>query len=99
MPRDMLYQLCIYAMSQKECRKAIILYPAMDSIAKEARIRVKDPIYGGEQAQVILRPVNLKQMYELIANPNDRASEKARQVLAFSMVFGFAPTFVIGDAH
>jgi 5-methylcytosine-specific restriction enzyme subunit McrC len=88
LPRDMLYQLCIYAMSQKECRKATILYPAIDRVAKEARIEVKDPIYGGEQAQVILRPVDLAKMNELLSSPDGIATDKARQTLAKSMVFG-----------
>jgi len=88
LPRDMLYQLCIYAMSQKECRQATILYPALDRLAKEARIEVKDPIYGGEQAQVILRPVNLVKMNALLSSPDSITNEKARQALAQSMVFG-----------
>ena len=55
---------------------------------KEARIEVKDPIYGGEQAQVILRPVDLAKMNELLSSPDGIATDKARQTLAKSMVFG-----------
>ena len=59
LPRDMLYQLCIYALSQEESPASIILYPRTDELASDVVIGVYDPLSRLEKAKVILRPVNL----------------------------------------
>lgn len=65
-PRDMLYQLIVYALSQPDNRTATILYPSMDAAAKEAKIQVNEPIAGTPKGYVILRPVNLKIIEKMI---------------------------------
>ena len=88
LPREMLYQLAIYAMSQKEGREAAIIYPVVDDEAEEAKIEVKDPLQGRAQAQVTLRPLNLMRLNELISKPHTVQKERARSELARYLVFG-----------
>jgi 5-methylcytosine-specific restriction enzyme subunit McrC len=88
LPREMLYQLCIYAMSQKENRKSTILYPVINDQATEAKIEIRDPLYGSGQAQVILRPLNLLQLNNLISGLQNRQNERDKSDFANFLAFG-----------
>jgi 5-methylcytosine-specific restriction enzyme subunit McrC len=88
LPREMLYQLSIYAMSQKENRKATILYPVIGGHAKEAKIEVRDPFYGSGQAQVALRPLDLIHLNELVSGPQTRQNERDKFEFAHYLAFG-----------
>jgi len=90
LPPHMLYQLAVYALSQPERGNATILYPTMQAEAKEARIVLRDPLYGTGRAHVILRPVNLLQMEEIISNSQDKGhieTERTRTSFARQLVF------------
>jgi 5-methylcytosine-specific restriction enzyme subunit McrC len=65
LPREMLYQLALYAAGH-EGRSATILYPTTDSAAKEARLNITDPVFGTQIGQVCLRPVLLSELEELV---------------------------------
>jgi 5-methylcytosine-specific restriction enzyme subunit McrC len=88
LPRDMLYQLCMYAMSQGENRTAAILYPVIGEHAGEAKIEIRDPIYGGQKAQVVLRPLNLIHFNELVSGPQSIQTERRRFEFAGYLAFG-----------
>jgi 5-methylcytosine-specific restriction enzyme subunit McrC len=85
---DILYQLAIYALSQGMDAKATILYPTIDEMAKEARIKISDPVSGSEHAVVVVRPVNLLRLRDLISAPKARSFDRARMAFARYMVFG-----------
>lgn len=69
LPRDMLYQLAIYALSGQGDSRAVLLFATTADGAQESRIVVRDPVTGTSRGMVLIRPVNLKQLDDLIAGP------------------------------
>ena len=60
LPREMLYQLSLYALGKVEGeRQSIILYPAANTSARDQVIAIREPIEGLSQARVTLRPVDI----------------------------------------
>jgi 5-methylcytosine-specific restriction enzyme subunit McrC len=88
LPSDMLYQLAIYALSRDAGGSAAILYPTVQPEAREARIEIRDPVYGNRRAQVILRPVNLFALEELISSSRSYELQREQQTFARWMAFG-----------
>jgi 5-methylcytosine-specific restriction enzyme subunit McrC len=86
LPRDMLYQLAIYAMSQPKGATAAILYPTDDPAATEAIIDIKEPTSESTRAHVALRPVVIPQLLNLL-NSSTQA-ERGWQVFASALAFG-----------
>ncbi|MBI1917616.1 MAG: restriction endonuclease [Planctomycetes bacterium] len=87
LPREMLYQLGIYAASHEQ-RSATILYPTTDNSAKEARIAVTDPVFGRQIALVCLRPVHVIFLEDLIMSGRSAGVERARRDYAERLAFG-----------
>jgi 5-methylcytosine-specific restriction enzyme subunit McrC len=87
LPRDMLYQLAIYATSH-EIREATILYPTTTGGAAEARIEVRDPVYGKQIARVNLRPVSLARLEGLVTAGHTAAGQRAGREFAEGLVLG-----------
>jgi len=84
LPREMLYQLIVYALSRHGDRSATILYPVLGSIPSEARIEIKEPINGSPNGKVILRPVDLL----LLSNLITQKDRNKLVLMAKQLVFG-----------
>jgi 5-methylcytosine-specific restriction enzyme subunit McrC len=87
LPREMLYQLAIYA-TVHECGTATILYPTTHAQAEEARIEVRDPLNGGRRALVVLRPVYLDRLEVLVSTKQSATVLRERRTFARELVFG-----------
>ncbi len=90
LPREMLYQLALYALGQSgPRRRAAILYPTMEAAAREQGIVVQEPVGGMSQAEVVLRPVKLLEFDKLVRDRDPQAG-KRRSTFALQLVFGVA---------
>ena len=87
LPREMLYQLAMYALSQGSDGRATILYPTLGNDARSEVIEIRELTHGSKLAYVVLRPVNLGKLRELIDN-RTRHGERERQAFTRSLVFG-----------
>lgn len=86
LPREMLYQLGIYAMSQPRGATAAILYPTDDPTATEAIIDIKEPTSEAKRAHVALRPIVVPKLLELLSTATRDGRE--RQAFANALAFG-----------
>ena len=87
LPREMLYQLVVYAISHPEHPESSILYPTMNPHAREARISVTDPIHGNHIGQVSLRPLNLERLQTLVSDSTSNGRHQ-REIYAHDLTFG-----------
>jgi 5-methylcytosine-specific restriction enzyme subunit McrC len=67
---------------------ATILYPSMQSDAREARILLRDPVYGAGRAQIVLRPVDLLHLDNLVMSAGSIQSKRECAAFAHRLVFG-----------
>jgi 5-methylcytosine-specific restriction enzyme subunit McrC len=78
LPREMLYQLALYALGRSSGERAsAILYPTVDATAREQTIAIQEPVWGGERAWVTLRPVNLLRLDQLLRVGAPARSQRA----------------------
>ena len=84
LPRSMLYQLTIYALSQSKNRHAAILYPSVEAGYQEMKVQINDPVREMDCATVTLRPINLLHLEQLVSG----GSQIARAEYAEWMAFG-----------
>ncbi|AET64537.1 hypothetical protein [Methanothrix harundinacea] len=87
LPREMLYQLAIYALigGRGAGGRAAILYPTTAPGAEEAEVEVRDPVGGGGRGRVVLRPVDLYKLENLIS---DGRAYRERAEYARRLAFG-----------
>lgn len=83
LPREMLYQLAMYATSGAGDPLAVILHPAADAGAEEARVDIRDVVTGAGRGGVALRPVPLERLAELVREGTPEAREAEAQRMAF----------------
>ncbi|MCO5166635.1 MAG: McrC family protein [Planctomycetes bacterium] len=86
LPRDMLYQLAIYALSHGQ-REATILYPTTSPLARESAVDVLDPAERVARARVRLRPIQLLDLADHV----ERVTRVGATRFAQSLAFGDAP--------
>ena len=85
LPRDMLYQLAIYALSQPKPATAAILFPTIIADATAAVIEIRDPVRAGALGYVALRPVVLGELLEAVRVDGD---PERRVRMAKRLAFG-----------
>ena len=90
LPREMLYQLAIYALSGQSASCATILYPSTDRRASEARLEVRHPFHGRRRAEIVLRPLDLGCIEQFVSTPNTVANNRRKRDYAANLVFGAA---------
>ncbi len=82
LPREMLYQLSIYAMSRGLGGKATIIYPVLGTIPRIARLGIYDPIYENAQSEVIMKPIDLLELDKLIRDGTwNQCNKKALELV------------------
>ena len=87
LPPSMLYQLSVYALSQPDCRTAVILYATTTAAAREARIEISDRIRGGTRAWVVLRPVCLPLLADLVRQKRTAIEDRRRNEYATYLAY------------
>ena len=89
LPREMLYQLAMYALSRSgPDRQAVILYPTLTGDAIDQTIVLNEPVDGAEKARIVLRPVELLELERLVSVPASVKRERQCAALAKRLVFG-----------
>ena len=88
LPREMLYQLGMYALVHNDVRSSTILYPTMNDDASEEKILINDPVSGSFHGSVTVRPVCVHQLDELIQMPVSRSTNRIKEKYTRYMVFG-----------
>ena len=94
LPREMLYQLAMYALVGGSERGAVILYPTMSLQASEQRLDICSPLTNARKSQVILRPVQLDTLEQMVFQQAGTQARRDKAVLAQQLVFGDVPHHV-----
>jgi 5-methylcytosine-specific restriction enzyme subunit McrC len=89
LPREMLYQLAIYALTQPgENPVSIILYPSVTEAAQDQVVEFRGALDGIAKASVILRPVHLLRLNGLLRAGSGVEAERGRQAMVASLIRG-----------
>jgi 5-methylcytosine-specific restriction enzyme subunit McrC len=86
LPREMLYQLAVYATSHSE-KTSSIIYPTSNTAAQESRIDIRQPVSGHDIARVWLRPLILPKLLPLITAP--RSAQVSRKSMEYARWLAF----------
>ena len=83
LPRDMLYQLSVYALSSKGGRQATIIYPTTNEYAVRQQIDIQNPVTGEYMGSVLLESLHLNFLAKCLKDIKNRRTELARYVHRF----------------
>ena len=78
LPREMLYQLAIYAVSGVGNNSATILYPTISNSPTMQKIDVFNPVNKSKLAEVAMKPINLHLLAQLL---NDNKTVKLNSMI------------------
>ena len=82
LPRDMLYQLAVYAVSGIGNSSATILYPAMNGVPVLQQINIKNPLSKVTMARVFIKPIDLIKVAGFIERgENNRLSDYFTEII------------------
>jgi hypothetical protein len=65
-----------------------MIYPTLQPAAKDQAIQIREPFGGVDQAEVILRPLNLL-LLEKKLRDGSAAGRKSRAAMAQGLAFGY----------
>ncbi len=82
LPREMLYQLAVYALSQGQGGKAAIVFPCADSASREAIIEIGPCGDCSKSPEVALRPFDLNRVARIVEVGDSAKGEIIAQALA-----------------
>jgi 5-methylcytosine-specific restriction enzyme subunit McrC len=85
LPREMLYQLAVYASAQRS-GVAAMLYPTDEVAAAEERLDICDPSNARVQGVVALRPVHLARLEQLVTAAPSPIRERERETFARALL-------------
>lgn len=89
LPREMLYQLSIYALSGLHAGKeAVILYPSASVAGADRRITITDPLIHARLGEVVLRAVDLEALEAIVAEDDGRKKREQGTQLALGIISG-----------
>ena len=88
LPREMLYQLGMYALVHNDLKKSTILYPTVSSNASTEKIIINDPIKRSYQGSVSLRPIDIFKLEDMIQLPATVANNRIKSGFAKYVIFG-----------
>jgi 5-methylcytosine-specific restriction enzyme subunit McrC len=86
LPREMFYQVALYASAQPSGTAAAMLYPTDTIAASEERLEIVDPVSASVRGVVALRPVLLPELEELVTLPAGPNRDKRRANFAGQML-------------
>jgi 5-methylcytosine-specific restriction enzyme subunit McrC len=81
LPREMLYQLAVYALSQGEASRAAIIFPCADSASREAIIEIGPCGNCSKSPEVALRPFDLKIIAKIVDERDSCEGQRVAQAL------------------
>ena len=90
LPRDMLYQLAVYALSQGWNGRSIILYPCVNGHSVPQVIEINEAFANSAKARIVLAPVNLVHLSNLL---QDKRLSARKQCTAY------AESLLLGDVY
>jgi 5-methylcytosine-specific restriction enzyme subunit McrC len=87
LPRSMLYQLAVYALSRGAEGQATILYPTLSEEARDQVIRVEHPVHERAIARVVVRPIHLGRLEDLVFSEGTSEARRRRERYARQLTF------------